>query len=163
MQDTLSEAIDENTPPPRLSELAYHPDEEIRAAVAGNSNTPLPTLAILFHDDSNDVRAIVARNSGLIRQFAAANAIMQSTIPADEKAIPGTIERFSYQKQEMVRSSAARHPQLPIHLLVMLAYDPVDYVWEAAKVSPNAHLIPNAIWVEAALTRLNTAKEPPRE
>lgn len=51
-----------STPARRLSELANHPNENIRASVAENANTPLETLRVLLRDQSVEVKVRLADN-----------------------------------------------------------------------------------------------------
>jgi len=50
------------TPPYVLSQLAYHPDEDVRCAVADNTNAPIEARWMLALDGNQTVRYMVAEN-----------------------------------------------------------------------------------------------------
>ena len=58
-------AADPSTPPSMLNQLASHPYEDVRLALAENPNAPLDVLYILTSDEQVDVRYGLAENTNL--------------------------------------------------------------------------------------------------
>jgi len=54
-----------STPPAILRELAFHPDKEVRAALADNPNVPAEALSTLCRDEDPDIRYGLAENHRL--------------------------------------------------------------------------------------------------
>jgi len=149
--------------PETLAELFEDEDLEVRCAAAGNPLLPSNLLQKAANDRDSLIRTGAASNSQLpatlLRRLATdpvasvrfAVAGNSSNTPAD------CVETLAHDVESIVRASAASHPALPLPLLEQLVYDPVDFVWKAARINPNAHLIPEAIWVETALMHLGEA------
>ena len=81
-----------NTPPKRLQELAKHPDEVVRKAVAGNSNTPIDTLWALAFDPSAPVKVSLTKNESC--PVALLRALERDTHPQVQRSAREILKQF---------------------------------------------------------------------
>lgn len=95
-----------------LTHLALDKDFEVRKGVAGNPRTSVDILQVLLKDGDEEVRAMAVRNKNL----------------PIEDAVSAVRDPAWY-----VRDALVSREDCPKHILMVLKFDPVDFVTRKAK------------------------------
>jgi hypothetical protein len=102
----IREAQNIATTAARLAELAAHPDEQVRRAVARHGSLDAPTLEKLLDDSSWEVRTVAAHHKNAPKEKALAIVLALAVAPEVER-----------------RRVAARSPLVPVETLIKLTED----------------------------------------
>lgn len=121
----LKEALNENTPPQRLAELANSEDKTIRRTIAVNPNTPVTILKELFKDfpleifENPVLSLLLLENPDFFYELyqAHSNIFLEQGLP--EFFIAWGVKHSNKE----VRIAVARSPQTPQEFLEKLAFD----------------------------------------
>lgn len=113
----ISMAVNPETSPEMLSQLAEDPHEEVRTEVAVNFKTPPEVLNLLSKDKSMWVRVRLAGNTKL---------------PLE------AIIRLSNDKSAWVRANIATNPSTPVDILVKMLHNDSGTVADSVATNPKA-------------------------
>lgn len=139
LDESLRQANDPRTPPPRLAELARVYDRDVQRAVASNPSTPLDTLLALLGAWPDEVTGNAALDLYRLSDplFLSRAAVDTRSRWAAGKTTPSwALAQLASDADRVVRKAVARHERCPPDRLAQLARDPQSAVRQAAASNP---------------------------
>lgn len=136
-------SVHPNTSPEVLAQLSQDKAQEIRQLIARNVRTPPAALAMLLGDNLPEVRRHALHNLqtppqmlSCLRRAGASTDLMRLYGASDPTL---SAEELAYLAAggPRARELAARHPKVPLSLLLSLAEDPHPEVRRAVAQNPN--------------------------
>lgn len=125
-----------------LTELAGHPEVDVRKAVVANINTPLSALSQLALDDEVDIRMSVAANAQTPTEDLEILAQdpewkVRLNVADNENTPSEVLMNLSSDDEGMIRCLVGWHHNTPNSILEKLAQDPDELVQFAVKQNNN--------------------------
>ncbi len=132
-------AMNPNTPPDSLLQLAKDEVWKVRHDVAYNANTHPGTLLILAKDIVEDVRRRVADNSNtpvaILIELSKDDNFVRVGVAMNANTPPTILATLAENKASTVRRGVAMNKNTPMEILSMLAMDSIGVVRGKAKES----------------------------
>ncbi|GCE28912.1 hypothetical protein KDA_43960 [Dictyobacter alpinus] len=159
--------IADRLPPGWLTQLALHPDERLRTAVAANPNTSAATLLSLSNDATTSVLYAVAGHPNtpvdvISRLASHSNHSIRAHIAERHDITEKIITQLTLDPESYVRSTLARNPATPEKILARLATDPETPVRLMAARHPQCpqHLLQQLVTDPEEAVRVAVAQNP---